>query len=87
MVVFVNVFQNTKTELDQEIQLKFRQIANDTKANQTFIDQDFPFDKYLISKTLEKYNNSKKLILLKLEAVDLSSGKTINEYKELVIDY
>lgn len=86
MIIFMNVYKTSKSELHLAVHSNMKQIVNETKTTNTYINKTFEYKSYTIHSSFQRYLEAETLLWIKMEAYD-QTGRLITIHNELLIDY
>jgi hypothetical protein len=83
MMVYLNIMRSTRSEIKREAKVMVDQLVDQTKAKESWIDEEIEGGHFRISKSIVKYKSYNDIYILNVKAVD-SRKVTLYNHNELI---
>ena len=85
MTMYVNILRTSTSLAELKASQKLEELSKETKMNKSYFDEHSDDQLTKIDKRVSKYQGKEGLLLLELEAFDMSD-KRLAERKEIILD-
>lgn len=86
LLLMVNISKNSNNSLKTKAYFLTNNIWVQTKAEHTFIDQEYTYGNILIKKTVTEYENNEELFQLNISVYDKQNHKLFEQNELLIIE-
>lgn len=86
LILMISISKNSNNSLKTKAYMLANDVLVQTKAEKSYIDQEYAFGNIVIKKTVTEYENNEELFQLNVSAYDLKNFKLVEQNELIIIE-